>query len=119
MAGMRGYDGNETLPGVCGRPLMLWSAYLTSWKAGEPSWRSVEALVGDLLRIYGPGGWYHMEEEQPDHGCIVEACGEFDRLLLLLWSPMSMERVSHWCRGWLGMLLELWQSILYDFEFDF
>jgi hypothetical protein len=74
-------------------------------------WRSTSDLR--------PWGWYDMGYGQPSRGRIVEACGDFDRILLLLWSPIGMKRTSQWCRGWLGRLLELWQSIIYDFEVDF
>jgi hypothetical protein len=57
--------------------------------------------------------------KQLSRGRIVEACGGFDLLSSLLWSPVGMERTFQWCRGWLDMLLELWESITYDFEVDF
>jgi hypothetical protein len=53
-------SGDDAFPMDRGPPLMLWSAYLTSWKADGPLWLSVGALVGALLPIYVPGGWYDM-----------------------------------------------------------
>ena len=68
-----GRSADDTLPLDHSRLLMVQNASLTCWEANEPSWLSTGALVGDLLPIYVPWGWWDVGSEQPSSGRIGEA----------------------------------------------